>query len=208
MTPLILGLPDPDSLPEVAKKKRVLLVESSTGKRDLRSEIWRKLGAEVDCAADISEARCWWRPGLYDLVLIHVPKGKPQMEKFCEDIRKATPQQRIMFPVGTSEYLDVSPEIEATVTTEKEISTVTQVSGDLHAGQQRWGILEACRRISVVRCAAEARSRAMRERPLPTRDSEGRRGNGKNGCDGPATSLQEMEQRKSNEEPVRWQFAP
>jgi hypothetical protein len=34
-----------------------------------------------------------------------------------------------------------------------------------------WGIMEACRRIAAVRSIAEARSRALRERPLPSRDS-------------------------------------
>jgi hypothetical protein len=35
---------------------------------------------------------------------------------------------------------------------------------------ERWGIMEACRRISAVRSVADARSRALRERPLPRRD--------------------------------------
>ena len=43
------------------KKKRVSLVDTSRAKRDVRSETMRKLGVEVDCAADISDARCWWR---------------------------------------------------------------------------------------------------------------------------------------------------
>ena len=32
----------------------------------------RKLGIEVDCAADIAEARSWWRADLYNLVLINM----------------------------------------------------------------------------------------------------------------------------------------
>ncbi len=40
------------------------------------------------------------------------------------------------------------------------------------APAQRWGILEACRRISAVRSVSEARSKAVRERPMPPRDSE------------------------------------
>jgi hypothetical protein len=35
--------------------------------------------------------------------------------------------------------------------------------------QQRWGILEACKRISSVRSISEARSRAVRETPRPSR---------------------------------------
>ena len=39
---------------------------------------------------------------------------------------------------------------------------------------QRWGILEASRRISAVRSASIARTRAMRDLPSPPRDSDGR----------------------------------
>jgi hypothetical protein len=38
--------------------------------------------------------------------------------------------------------------------------------------QQRWGILEACRKISSVRSVSEARSRAIRESPRPSRWAE------------------------------------
>ena len=44
------------AIPAVARK-RVLLVDSYATKRDLRSKIMRKLGVDVDCAADITEAR-------------------------------------------------------------------------------------------------------------------------------------------------------
>jgi hypothetical protein len=37
---------------------------------------------------------------------------------------------------------------------------------------QRWGILEACRKISSVRSASEGRSRAIRETPRPSRWAE------------------------------------
>jgi hypothetical protein len=38
--------------------------------------------------------------------------------------------------------------------------------------QQRWGILEACKKISSVRSVSEARSRAIRETPRPSRWAE------------------------------------
>ena len=37
---------------------------------------------------------------------------------------------------------------------------------------QRWGILEACKKISSVRAVSEARSRAIRETPRPSRWAE------------------------------------
>ena len=66
----LLPLSTPNGNP--ARKKRVLLLDASQTKRDLRAEVMRKLGIEVDCAADLLEARCWWRADLYNLVLINV----------------------------------------------------------------------------------------------------------------------------------------
>jgi len=166
------------------KKKRVLLIDTSRAKRDLRSETMRKLGVDVDCAADISEARCWWRADLYDLVLIHVDDATAPRDKLCDDMRNATPPQQIMFLVGKPEYLATVPSADAAFaplspgddnSAEPGIwndvkTALTQKLTD--APSQRWGILEACRRISAVRSVSEARSKAIRNRPMPPRDSE------------------------------------
>src|SRR5947209_16998346 len=160
------------------RKKKVLLVDTSRIQRDLRSETMRRLGAEVDCAADIAEARCWWRPNLYNLVLIHGETGKNQTDRFCDDMRNATPSQQVMFLVGKPEYLSTSPRdgeapASAPVSDEAAYPAVRKAmetaSGN---GSQSWGIFEACRRISAVRWAANARSQALRDRPAPVRDSE------------------------------------
>ncbi len=162
------------------KKKRVLLVDTSRTKRDLRSETMRKLGVEVDCAADISEARCWWRADLYDLVLIHVEDATAPRDKFCDDMRSATPPQQIMFLVGKPEYLATSPGFDPALPAQADDTepgiwndVKTALAANLsEALPQRWGILEACRRISAVRSVSEARSKAIRNRPEPRRDSE------------------------------------
>ena len=173
--PLALSAPIPDAV----KKKRVLLIDTSHAKRDLRAEVLRKLGIDVDSAADIVEARVWWRPALYDLVLINMEKGRGQRDKFCDDVRSATPPQRLAFLVGGPEYLTHSPsdqetELEnsdqqAAIGNAKVFSPVDPVDTT-----QRWGILEASRRISAVRSASIARTQAMRALPPPPRDSEGR----------------------------------
>ena len=51
--PLALSAPIPDAV----KKKRVLLIDTSHATRDLRAEVLRKVGIDVDSAADIVEAR-------------------------------------------------------------------------------------------------------------------------------------------------------
>jgi CheY-like chemotaxis protein len=170
----------PPSALAAAKKKRVLLVDGSHAKRDLRAEVMRKLGIDVDCAVDIGEARSFWRADLYDLVLINAQNGRGHRDSFCEDIRGAKPPQRLAFLVGKPEYLANSPSADDGLPgqyTAAERTVVGDVkaalSVDLGDLTQRWGILEASRRISAVRSACSARTRAMRDRPVPPRDSEG-----------------------------------
>jgi CheY-like chemotaxis protein len=167
-------------IPGAFKKRRVLLVDTSPRKRELRAEIMRRLGIEVDCAADISEALSWWRADLYHLVLINVQNEVGQRDDFCEGIRGATPPQKLAFLVGKPEYLADSPNANGETSDQKNIEEVQ--AGDVRAAlsavlgdlPQRWGILEASRRISAVRSTNLARTQAMRDRPTPPRDPEGR----------------------------------
>jgi hypothetical protein len=178
MTAPIVALPlsTADGIP--AKKKRVLLLDTSQTKRDLRADVMRKLGIEVDCAADVIEARCWWRADLYNLVLINVAGETDSRDKFCTDLRSATPPQRIAFFVGGPEYLASAPHSDEApaepdadaLHKEMVAALLAQASGD--SSQQRWGILEACRKISSVRAAGEARARTIRETPRPSRWAE------------------------------------
>jgi len=178
MTAPLVALP-PSALAAM-KKKRVLLVDASHTKRDLRAEVMRKLGIDVDCAVDIGEARSFWRADLYDLVLINAQNGRGHRDSFCEDIRGAKPPQRLAFLVGKPEYLADSPSADEELSGPNAADDRTVV-GDVKAAlsvnigdlTQRWGILEASRRISAVRSACSARTRAIRDRPVPPRDSEG-----------------------------------
>jgi hypothetical protein len=138
----------------------------------------RKLGIEVDCAADVLEARCWWRADLYNLVLISAAGEIDNRDKFCTDLRGASPPQRIAFFVGSPEYLasvphsdEAPPEPDADAL-HKEMVAALLAQASASASQQRWGILEACRKISSVRAVSEARTRAIRETPRPSRWAE------------------------------------
>jgi len=173
--PLALANPIPATL----KKKRVLLIDQSTNKRELRAEVMRKLGMEVDCAADIGEARSWWRADLYNLVLLNVENGNGQRDDFCGDIRSAVPPQQLAFLVGKPEYLSDSPREEEECAVELSNPALlgaarSAAPSDFGSPHQRWGILEASRQISAVRSASVARTRALRDLPVPPRDSEGR----------------------------------
>ncbi len=182
-----MSLPLSQPIPSPLKRKRVLLIDtSSSKKRDLRAEIMRRLGMDVDCAADISEARSWWRADLYNLVLINSENEQGRRDKFCDDVREAIPRQQLAFLVGKPEYLSASPTPEDALLGPNANDLDPRVAEDIRAAltaevsggpPQRWGILEACRRISAVRTAADARSKAIRERPAPVRDSEAPRSN-------------------------------
>jgi len=176
----VLPLAPSPPMPDAVKKRRVLLIDTSHAKRDLRAEVLRKVGIDVDSAADIVEARIWWKPALYDLVLINMEKGRGQRDKFCDDLRSATPPQRVAFLVGQPEYLSnsLTANQELAAGNGDEPSAVGGVKGIVPADpedkSQRWGILKASRRISAVRSASIARTQAMRALPPPPRDSEGR----------------------------------
>jgi CheY-like chemotaxis protein len=109
MTTPVLALPLPNADGSPAKKKRVLLLDTSQTKRDLRADVMRKLGIEVDCAADVLEARGWWRADLYNLVLISAAGETDGRDQFCFEIRSATPPQKIAYFVGGPEYLAAAP---------------------------------------------------------------------------------------------------
>lgn len=175
-TPM-LTLPVSRLIPGSLKKKRVLLVDGSPKKRDLRAEIMRKLGIDVDCAADISEARSWWRADLYNLVLINVENEMGHRDRFCDDMRSATPPQQLAFFVGKPEYLANSPIADGVLTLgeEDDPAAPEEVKATPFAGAgglTRWGIMEASQRISAVRSSSAARTKAMRDRPEPPRDLE------------------------------------
>src|SRR5882724_731848 len=111
MTTSFITLPLSSPIPGPIKRKRVLLVDTSTAKRELRAEAMRKLGMDVDCACDISEARSWWRADLYNLVLINMENELEDRDRFCQDVRGATPPQQLVFLVGKPGYLADLPNV-------------------------------------------------------------------------------------------------
>lgn len=178
MTTSFLTLPLSSPIPGPIKRKRVLLLDDSTAKRELRAEAMRKLGVDVDCAADLSEARSWWRVDLYNLVLINMASSDGHLETFCDEIRAASPSPQLAFFVGKPEYFahapnrtDVAAGALETEALPDGVPETAPKNGDRRAALQ-WGIMAASRRISAVRSVSVARSMAMRNRPTPPRDLE------------------------------------
>jgi len=177
-TEITWPLANPSLVP--LKKKRVLLIDSLSTRNDLRADAMRKLGMDVDCAAGIGEARTWWKADLYDLVLIDVENGQGHRDRFCADIRGAIPPQQLAFLVGKPPYLADSPgadpgsSVQPTHNQAGVMDARAALPAELGDLPQRWGILEASRKISAARSVSVARTQAMRNVSAPPRDSEGR----------------------------------
>lgn len=151
-------------------KKRILLVATDDVRRDLRARVMRKMGVDVDCAADISEARSLWRADSYNLVLLDVVQDARNVEGFCCDVKTAKPPQRVAFLVGKPEYLAASPNGEAVpgpgersgpaAWGEVVASLFTSACENL---PRRWGFQEAAWRMAAARSMKDP----SRDRPRP-----------------------------------------
>jgi len=183
MTTPFFSTPLSQPLPRQLKKKRVLLVDTSNT-RDLRAEVMRKLGMDVDAAADLTEARAWWRADLYGLVILNMHTDLNNRDQFCDDLRMAKPPQQVAFLVGKPDFLGNAPNEHAELAAlAAAAAAAASTLGNGHSkvgvpnaladnSPVKWGILEASRQISAVRSLAHARTKAVRERPAPARDAE------------------------------------
>src|SRR2546422_9023446 len=97
------------SFPVKVEKKRILLVATYATKRDLRARVLRKLGVEVDCAADIGEARSLWRGDNHDLGVGGGRKEFGNVGGICLLVKRAqTPQRNALF-VGKPRDIPQAP---------------------------------------------------------------------------------------------------
>jgi CheY-like chemotaxis protein len=158
-------LPSTLSISDVIEKKRILLLVTHATRRDLRARVLRKLGVEVDCAADVSEARSLWRADSYNLVLVDLRNDPQNLDTFCSEIKAAKPPQRVAFFVGKPEYLAPSQgsgvEAELTAGADHEVPWVDVVSelftAACEALPRRYGFQEASWRIAAARSLKDPR---------------------------------------------------
>ncbi|MBZ5719235.1 MAG: hypothetical protein LAO03_02535 [Acidobacteriia bacterium] len=152
------------ALPPITTKKRILLVDSFGTRRDLRARVMRKLGIEVDCAADISEARSLWRVDSYNLVLMNVRNEPDNVDAFCCEVRAATPPQVVAFLVGKPGYLAAAQDLASPIVDEQNgdgpwAAMVEKLFADsCESLPNRWGIREASWRIRAARSLKDPRS--------------------------------------------------
>jgi CheY-like chemotaxis protein len=89
--------------------KKVLLIDSCQVSCEARASVLRNHGVEVHAAADLSGARFLWHPNVYRLIMLDVRRYSPgDALEFCEQIREASPHERIAFLVGPPTYLSLT----------------------------------------------------------------------------------------------------
>jgi CheY-like chemotaxis protein len=148
----------------VRGRKRILLLASYATKRDLRAQILRKMGMEVDCAADIAAARLLWQADAYNLLLVDVPNDSQNLRAFCDEVRGEKPTQTVAFLVGKPGYLagSPSPDDAVAVSVEGEKGPWAEMVVALYANAcgalpRRWGFIEASWRIAATRSLKDPR---------------------------------------------------
>ena len=96
--------------------KKVLLIDERQATCEVRENVLRSHGVEVDAADSLESARVLWTPHRYDLVLLDVRRQFPgEALQFYEQIRDASPRQRFAFLVGPPVYVSRRWPLEVTV---------------------------------------------------------------------------------------------
>ena len=86
--------------------KKVLLIDSCQATRKARVAVLRSRRVTVYEAGQLSTARFLWHPNEYDLVMLDVRRYSPEEAlEFYEQIKGASPKQRIVFLTGSPKYL-------------------------------------------------------------------------------------------------------
>ncbi len=86
--------------------KRVLLIDRCQATREARAAVLRSHAVEVHEAEELSRARFLWQPNVYNLVMLDVRRYSPEETlEFYEQLKGASPKQRIVFLTGSPKYL-------------------------------------------------------------------------------------------------------
>ncbi len=89
--------------------KKVLLIDRCQATCEVRASVLRSHGVEVHAAEEISAARFLWQPDIYDLVMLDVRRYSPsETLEFYEQIKQASPRERVVFLVGPPTYLSLT----------------------------------------------------------------------------------------------------
>jgi hypothetical protein len=86
--------------------KKVLLIDPHQPTRDVRANVLQSYGVEVQVSESLSAARCLWRPGLYNWILLDVRRCLPEEAlAFYDQLTESRPPEHVAFLIGPPEYL-------------------------------------------------------------------------------------------------------
>ena len=89
--------------------KKVLLIDSCQATCGVRASVLRSHGVEVHAAEEISATRSLWQPNIYDLVMLDFRRYPPgETLEFYEQIKQASPRERVVFLVGPPTYVSLT----------------------------------------------------------------------------------------------------
>jgi len=89
--------------------KKVLLIDRCQATCQVRAAVLRSHGVKVHAAEEISAALSLWQPNIYDLVMLDVRRySSGETLEFYEQIKQASPRERVVFLVGPPTYLSLT----------------------------------------------------------------------------------------------------
>jgi hypothetical protein len=86
-------------------RRRVLLIDCNSLKRQVRAAVLRSCEVEVHMADSVADAGSLWTRCSYDLVLLAAEEHSEEAELLCGELRKSKPRQRIALLVGAPQYV-------------------------------------------------------------------------------------------------------
>ena len=153
--------PRPETKPPAAI--RILLMDSNSGRRSLRSRILARHGVRVTGTGDLAEAEAHWGRDLYDLVLIDIRRDYRGCLALRDTIKYAMPEQVVAFLVGGPRYVDLAP---------LECSYVAESHGSQWADSLRSAIDKSCEDLPLRNGLAEANWRIVASKKLHGKASQ------------------------------------
>ena len=97
-------------------RPRILLL-LCTGAERIRRALQQN--PHMDCAGNLPEARHFWRPGRYDMILATFDRDAEESARLCREIKNQSPEQLLVFLTGSGENLPPEPCPDAVFPTEE-----------------------------------------------------------------------------------------
>lgn len=85
---------------------RILLLLCA-GAEKVRKSLQKR--AQLDCAGSVSGAKELWKPGRYDIVLAAFDRDPKACARLCDEIKRRSPDQLLIFLAGSGENLPPEP---------------------------------------------------------------------------------------------------